>query len=351
MKRIAEWDFFKGILIILIILGHTTACFGTYDSKFILEYLSSLTVSFIMPMFLIITGYFIYSFKPEAKNLKYIIKKAKRLLIPALIWGGIGGFFVTIPKIISSHSMGADIVLILIRNIKYLWYLYATFVSAFIIWYVEKFPLISKKKNIILISIIIILHLIPTDLWNITFSYTFILTGYYLRKRQFSLRWFDEYKNFCFVILGLYLGMLFWFPYDYSIYVAGTNLITNNSFGTQLYIVIFRFIIGISGAVSMSWLAHMFFSRQGKAITNLIKQAIQTIGEHSLEMYCTQFIVIEILFARLTNWMEHSKGLSFANNSYLCYFVWRHVFGFLLVYITYILVITLKKTKLGKYIY
>lgn len=90
-NRIHEWDFFKGFLIIMIILGHVTASLGTYEADGVLNYCSSLTVSFIMPLFLIITGYFIYPQNTVVEWKKYIKKKMVRCLFPALKWGMIGG--------------------------------------------------------------------------------------------------------------------------------------------------------------------------------------------------------------------------------------------------------------------
>ncbi len=347
MKRIKEWDFFKGILVIMIILGHATASLGTYESPPILEYCSSLTVSFIMPMFLVITGYFIYSFKTDTLTPGYILKKAKRLLIPAVIWGGIGGIFIIILESLPLWPINTMTIIIFLRNIKYLWYLYGTFVSALIIWSVEKITN-QKYKNIILVGFAIVSHLIPTDLWNISFSFPFILTGYYLRKNHFSLEWFNTHKCTCFGLLGIYLFVLYFYSYDYSVYVAGTNFITNAPFVKQLYIVIFRFAIGISGTICISFLAHLFYTYFDN---NILVKTIELLGENSLEMYCTQFIIIERIFTWLMNLLTQSTGISFVSHPYLCYFLWRHLFGFLLIAITYILVSLLKKTPLGHYIY
>ena len=51
MDRNRKLDFLKGFLVIMVILGHTTAAFGFYEKDFVLNYCSSLTVSFIMPFF------------------------------------------------------------------------------------------------------------------------------------------------------------------------------------------------------------------------------------------------------------------------------------------------------------
>ncbi len=87
MYRNRTLDFIKGFLIVMVILGHTTAAFGTYEKDFVLNYFSSLTVSFIMPFFLITTGYLVLNPLKQIDE-KWFIKKFRRLCVPAMIWGG-----------------------------------------------------------------------------------------------------------------------------------------------------------------------------------------------------------------------------------------------------------------------
>lgn len=90
ITRDGEWDYIKGFLVIMVILGHTTAAFGTYEKPQLLIYFSSLTVSFIMPFFLVTTGYFLLT-PHKLIGIGYFKKKTRRFLLPAFFWGGIVG--------------------------------------------------------------------------------------------------------------------------------------------------------------------------------------------------------------------------------------------------------------------
>jgi len=346
-KRIDEWDFIKGFLIIMVMLGHTTASLGEYLKTPILDYFSSLTVSFIMPFFLITTGYFIYS---ENGNLKdQIIKKFRRLLVPAVMWGGYCGVILAAIAIINGSGIH-EAIIILLKNIKYLWYLYATFVSAVIITMVRrKAP--KKMQTAILITIAVVLHCFPTDLWNIAFAFSFILFGHLLKTMGFKLDWFHNHRYICAIICATYAVVLIFFKYKHSIYVAGTNLVTNNPTLIQMGIDGFRFLTGLLGSISIAWILDMLWKYQEKNGTILLSvfEAVRKVGVSSLQMYCTQYFVIEVVFAGIIT--LSNSGSFFTRNPYMCYFLWRHVFGLPLIWLTYMLTKIIEKWKIGKIMY
>ena len=346
-KRIDEWDFVKGFLIIMVMLGHTTASLGEYNKTPMLDYLSSLTVSFIMPFFLLTTGYFIYSDKGILKD--RIAKKIRRLLVPAVLWGGYCGIILSFITIVNGYG-AKEALIVLLKNLKYLWYLYATFVSALIITIVrQKVPI--QMQTWTLVAIAIVLHLIPTDLWNIAFVFSFILVGHLLRTVGFKLTWFKTHGIICGFVITVYAILLVFFKYKHSIYISGINLINNNPFFKQLGIDLFRFGIGILGSMSIAWLIDSVWYACEKRtnILNKLCDAIRKIGVSSLQMYCTQYFVVEVVFARLVSLM--GNGAFFTDNPYLCYFIWRHIFGFTLIFLTYRITKMIDTSKLGKIVY
>ena len=92
MKRIEEIDIAKGIAIIMVVLGH---------SYTISNGLTQLISSFHMPFFFIVSG-ILYRLQHNANggiSFRYR-KKAKVLLLPWIIWGGIYQLFIGCLKVI-----------------------------------------------------------------------------------------------------------------------------------------------------------------------------------------------------------------------------------------------------------
>lgn len=76
-----EWiDYSKGILIILVVMGHAISEFSLD-----LNFLSCVIYSFHMPSFFILNGY-VFKYKDDLQPSAYIKKKSKQLLIPYIVF-------------------------------------------------------------------------------------------------------------------------------------------------------------------------------------------------------------------------------------------------------------------------
>src|SRR5690625_7801367 len=80
MKRLAYFDNAKLLLIFLVVFGHLIQPF-TGDSKSV-QTLYTWIYTFHMPAFIFLAGFF----AKGSGNIQYIIKLAKRLIIPYLIF-------------------------------------------------------------------------------------------------------------------------------------------------------------------------------------------------------------------------------------------------------------------------
>lgn len=83
-NRIIELDFFKGIAILLVVLGHSVSR-GVAD-----HYLDPVMLwiySFHMPLFFFISGYLISYTSYKKRNFgNSVLKKVLTLLLPYLVW-------------------------------------------------------------------------------------------------------------------------------------------------------------------------------------------------------------------------------------------------------------------------
>ena len=84
-ERIAYWDVAKAVAIFLVVWGHCLQNLTTDSSYWLTDRVSQCIISFHMPLFMMISGYFAYSSlrKPLWDVMK---KKAIQLLLPSVSW-------------------------------------------------------------------------------------------------------------------------------------------------------------------------------------------------------------------------------------------------------------------------
>ena len=140
-KRDISLDMLKGILILLVVLGHSIA--DTWEEhNFLKKSMFELIYSFHMPLFIMVSGYFFYS------CLKYdfwdlLLKKAKRLMLP---WGTYSIITVLVFFTSKSYSFsgGGNIAMTALeiyRIFMSLWFLPCVFVLSlfyYSVYYIKK---------------------------------------------------------------------------------------------------------------------------------------------------------------------------------------------------------------------
>lgn len=160
-NRIEYIDCFRACGIVFMIMGHIG--FGYIFDKFI--------HAFHMPMFFLISGFFIKGFNNSSVK-RYIVKKAKSLLLPYIFWGCMQyviWMIVHYPKfditpLINLFFVNSDGLAIA----GALWFLTAMFFADIIYFVIRKFVI---NKNIYNLVIIIIALL--GNIENIVFRYKF----------------------------------------------------------------------------------------------------------------------------------------------------------------------------------
>lgn len=180
-KKREKWcDIAKGIVIILMIIGHMP----NYIPSFVRE----LIYSFHMPFFFIISGYW---FKKEKYSLKdYTIEKIKHLLVPYLIFSIV---FLIISLMFSNYSnndieMWLENIFIWGNGISILWFFMALFGVEIIYYCISKYLSYYSRIMIIIFSSLIGMLLynydivLPLKLDTIFTSLIFLEIGQMLNK-------------------------------------------------------------------------------------------------------------------------------------------------------------------------
>lgn len=183
-KHYAEIDIYRGLGIILVVLGHALKQTGETNAVF--DILLSVIYSFHMPLFFVASGFIaikVLDLKSKEEQLSFIKNRAIRLLIP---YFAVGLFYMPIKFILSKYAVkpydfsSAWKLLIGENPNTVLWFLYTLFIVSIIC------VLILNHKNItsmLLISAIISVIAWAADTEINTFKYLFFfIAGIYIRK-------------------------------------------------------------------------------------------------------------------------------------------------------------------------
>lgn len=183
-------DILKGILALLVIMGHVfqiriAAGDGTSlmcDTKYFIY-------SFHMPLFIALTGYF-----REGKNISYgpFVKKSTiQLLVPFIVWGTLIAFYDYYILNISGNQVVHDFIT------TDLWYLKSLFIILLL-----SLPFIARKKTIWAVPVVII-GLIAGNLFLLALQIPSFFLGYYIHKYKHNFK--NSYIRYTILALSLIL--------------------------------------------------------------------------------------------------------------------------------------------------
>jgi len=226
-KYFSGIDSFKGILIILVIIGHVVL--GNIEEN-LARYI---IYKFHMPLFLAITGYLITFKSLKLLSLSDLVEKYfYRMLLP---WILAFIFFYVLRNfkyIISSDLTLNDLILSLLYPYYHLWYIPSVFVMVLLIWLLVKFKL-SLKFILVSSAVFTVIWLATNEngqnASNIVFTimgdkrtyyfFVYLFIGFYLR----NIKYLQISKQIC-ITATLFLGLFVFadFFLNFSNYVSET---------------------------------------------------------------------------------------------------------------------------------
>lgn len=253
-KKSKTYDMLKVIITIFVVVGHVTRMYteqGVIDmgkESNALTLVTGIFYSFHMPLFIGISGMVygmcINDFKKYDNIKKFILSKAKRLLIPYFCFGL---FWVT-PTMITLKLTEQSIVeyfikgIVLAQNNRHLWFLFVLF-WIFIIFHTTR--RIWQKINvcIALLGLVVVMYLsgkLPGIFnLNMAFEYSlFFFIGYEYNKKFFRLE--KVFKSQIFIIVALFIEILVWRRTGFIFYIIKALLGSGLVIGLVSYIVIHR---------------------------------------------------------------------------------------------------------------
>ncbi|GEO70622.1 acyltransferase family protein [Levilactobacillus acidifarinae] len=183
--RIKWVDAAKGMAILLVVYGH--ALEGTHANiqfnNLAYEYQHGLIYSFHMPLFFLLSGYFINSWlhRPAGVAIK---QKVVSLLVPYVVWSILQGALMVVMHSKSTVNHGwKTLLLIPIEPLDQFWFIYAMFFGLMIIYFLWRWT--HRVIPAILISLIVILLTSNNQVWqfqNIAIATFYLGAGYYFKN-------------------------------------------------------------------------------------------------------------------------------------------------------------------------
>lgn len=258
MKKLAEksrvsWvDTAKGLAIVLVVYGH--ALEGTYaDMSFnSISYnlQHSLIYSFHMPLFFILSGYFVHSWLK--REIKLAVKqKATSLLIPYIIWSLLQGALMVITHSKSTLQLGWKTLFIIpIRPIDQFWFIYALFFGFIVFYYLHK--LFRNIQFIIIVTFILLVissYISTWQFYNILTAVFYMELGYYFHNTGVLMK-LDSW-----ITIGS-ITVIFLICFS-SVFYLMPSLLTNVFYKVILAILGSAMVIGLAQKLNSDWLMYL----------------------------------------------------------------------------------------------
>ena len=184
-QRIHFIDTARGIAILLVIIGH---CISTPENP-----INRFILSFHMPLFFIISGMLMSYNKPQVTFARYVIDKAKRLLLPQILLGSFFYIYAAVKGYMHTHMFDLFMPQHFYASIMNSWFLLVMFVVTILAFIYRKYFIGSYFLQVFFVAAILLLAVwvqITPDHFSGLFAYInlvpmawlFYVTGFYSKK-------------------------------------------------------------------------------------------------------------------------------------------------------------------------
>ena len=285
MQRNEFLDFTKGVLILLVSIGHATQYVMYHNNNFWEDPIFKAIYLFHMPLFMAVAGYLSFRGLTQTSNLlKYVGQRLISYVLPILTWATLFqiSMFLTV-KHDPLQNLPIAIFFEAIWSLWFLWALIGCLICAAIAQSAKQW-----RWLVFLLAFLVVLAL--PDQWNIyLFQYTFpfFVAGFYgatiktsalqtLSRHALLFKLFALASCFCFIL---------WHK-DTYVYVTEMSLSLNN-----LPNVVFRWLAG--SIVSVFTMLLLF--RLNSALPEKLKRLLIWFGRDSMYVYILQSYVFWVL--------------------------------------------------------
>lgn len=285
--RLQNLDFIRFVAIFFVVWGHALQ-YGLGELKTSIgQYhpASEWIVSFHMPMFMIISGFF--AFKALERNILILLKqKILKLFVPALAWTFVNVSLIAIrgknPLSLASWDEWC---------FNNYWYV-TCLILCTVIFYIS----VKLLKNDILacVASVVVSMAVPSATnWFLSSMLPFFWAGHFVRKYKgdFNFSW----TSIVFCLVSWMILFRFWTVKDCSIYYVPSVFVRFSPLRFTEYnltVAFFRFTIGIVASISLIGIINKIYGLiKNKRIMNLFV----FIGKETLPVYLIHVMAIVVL--------------------------------------------------------
>lgn len=287
-QRVAWLDLVKLFTIYLVVLGHVTAMM--VNGFFMGARLMNFIYSFHMPLFMLLSGYFVSSKVLQGNFIKLLKNKAKQLLLPSLICSFICCVYLFLVR---------DIINFRDEIIGNSWFLKVLFVYYVIIYLLKRLHI---NDWFLFVASCIVLFLVPYgSTLQINLLFPYFWAGYFLKKYKVLEKTSSWTFTLLFIMLyagGFYLQRLYEIPNYIKISIE--------TIPSMWHLILLRYFVAFTGSMSVICL---FSLLNNKIRENKTFLRIAGYGKYTLGVYVLQTILIINVFPDTLAWYVESEWL------------------------------------------
>lgn len=312
-ERILYPDVCKFIAMFAVTMGHCSQAISGEQYSNILGG-TGLLVAFHMPLFMLLSGWFLNFDKVRNSNVWTFLKgKALRLMLPSIAWCLIyNALGLRMP---SFHTL-----------LFFYWFLMALFLCQVVILFVAK--LIKNNTLACFACVLLSLLFFQDDLSRVNFMMPFIIIGYSIRKVVENRKYTN---SVLWMQLVISIALSFYWSNEYTVYEQPFIFTEINKMMCLSFF--YRLAIGTSISLTIICLTVRMSN------SNKINNTLANLGNMTLVMYTFSF-VLNAIFSKI---LSHFNCFT---NEYILIDLFAVCLTAVICALTYILVCVCRKNKI-----
>lgn len=279
-------DFCKGILIILVVVGHSIQ-FGLGKQYYSLGLYFENTVykaiySFHMPAFMIISGFFLQNKIKSACEGNVLASRIKKLLQPIFSWA----IIVTVNTFLFESMRVEKMIKALTINFVFgLWFMWALIICSILLFVIEKIPC----NKMLLVGFLMLLFLLTPDIMNFhlyKFVFPFFIMGGCIAEKKIVLKYCSDKKALLIMPILFVVWILLIGKYNNQcyIYISGVSLLQRTDALNQFFIDIYRWGVALIACIFVGNACYWVLQIKNKVIEGIVF-VVSWIGKKSMAVY------------------------------------------------------------------
>ncbi|MBR4538305.1 MAG: acyltransferase [Clostridia bacterium] len=304
-KRIAWIDFVRGLIIILMVFGHNIQ-YGSGDTMlanklFLNNKVFQFIYSFHMPCLMILSGYL---FEHTVTKQGFWRNRFRTIIIPTLCWSVIPVAGLVAGHVLSHTFSLHSFIDAFATLLAYYWFLWALLFCSAIVWLVHT----MLKDSILcycLIGVILMFVPLKYNLYQWIYMYPYFVLGYLYKKKPFK-KWKNWNRHLITVsLIGAFALLFAFYHSDFFIYTTGITVRSMR----QLFIDLYRYIIGFAGSVMIIWLVYQLYPYiESKAPA--VSKTVVYCGRVSLTIYIVDVLLNSYVLPQITKGFTLNYGIT-----------------------------------------